>query len=374
MRPVFKYLLTAAIVLAAVLVVALRYAEYLVNPWTRDGQVMANVIQVSPRVSGPIVDLPIRDNQRVRAGDLLFAIDPRTYKSDLELAQARYDRAVKDVIALQKQVEAAQATLEQSKVSIARAQTQVSSRSATLDESGKELARTAKLLETGDVSQARYDQVRRDYDVNLASRQDAEAALMGAISQEKQAEAQLAQAEANLGARGQQNDRLRAAAAQLETARLNLDFTKVTASVDGLITNLDLRLGSQAVQNQPSLALIDENSFWIDAYFRETLIRQVTPGDQAVITLMSDPDRPLNGVVDSLGWGIAKEDGSKAQNLLPNVSPTFQWIRLAQRIPVRIHLGQVPVDQPLRVGQTASVLVRTDGRTGDITAAPATLQ
>jgi multidrug resistance efflux pump len=134
-----------------------------------------------------------------------------------------------------------------------------------------------------------------------------------------------------------------------------------------MVSNLNIRLGSQAVANQPFLALIDENSFRIDAYFRETLIADFQSGDPVIITLMSDSDKPLRGHVDSIGWGIASDDGSTGQNLLPKVSPTFQWIRLAQRLPVRVEIDEIPDGIVLRVGQTASVLVQTDG---DAPAAP----
>ncbi len=127
--------------------------------------------------------------------------------------------------------------------------------------------------------------------------------------------------------------------------------------MDGYVTNLNLRLGSQAVANQPALALVDVNSFWVEGYFKETIIRKIGEGDKAVVTLMTYPDTPLEGYVDSLGWGIAQQDGSTGFDLLPNISPTFEWIRLAQRVPVRIHLTNVPDEVELRVGTTASVLV-----------------
>jgi len=102
------------------------------------------------------------------------------------------------------------------------------------------------------------------------------------------------------------------------------------------------------------------------------------PGDRAVITLMSYPDDPLTGAVDSIGWGIAQQDGSTGEDLLPSISPTFEWIRLAQRVPVRVHLEKVPDGVELRVGTTASVLVMTgsSGGPGDATptAAPVVLQ
>ena len=142
-----------------------------------------------------------------------------------------------------------------------------------------------------------------------------------------------------------------------DSAQLNLEFTEVRASVDGYVTNLELRLGSQAVASRAALALIDRNSFWVHGFFKESELAGMQSGDRAQVTLMTYPDQPLDAVVDSIGWGIAQPDGSPGHNLLPSVSPTFQWIRLAQRVPVRVHLLQVPEDINLRVGTTASVLV-----------------
>ena len=108
--------------------------------------------------------------------------------------------------------------------------------------------------------------------------------------------------------------------------------TRVTAPVDGYITNLNLRLGSQAVANQPALALVDTSSYWVHGYFKETSIENIRSGDKAIVTLMTYPDDPLKGHVDSIGWGIAQQDGSTGFELLPTISPTFEWIRLAQRV------------------------------------------
>ena len=169
----------------------------------------------------------------------------------------------------------------------------------------------------------------------------------------------LAKARADLGAPGEGNAQLRAAKAAVEQAGLNLEFTAVRAPVTGYVTNLNLRLGSQAVANQPALALVDVNSYWIHGFFKENYVRDIREGDRAIVTLMSYPDTPLEGRVDSIGWGIAQQDGSTGSDLLPNISPTFEWIRLAQRVPVRIHLVEVPDEVALRVGTTASVLVMT---------------
>jgi multidrug resistance efflux pump len=374
MRTFARYSLTAVIVIAAGAALGYRYLDYLQNPWTRDGQVRANVIQVASRVSGPIVELPIVDNQAVKAGDLLFRIDPRTYEADLDRARAEYDRTLNELEALAQQVAAVEASVDQYDAAITQAESGVRAAKATLDEAEGNLLRNQTLLEKGDIAQARFDRIEADYKNDMSNKEQADAALLSARSALLQAEATLAQARANLGASGEENARLRAAKAALEHAQLNLEFTEVRASVDGLITNLQLRLGSQAVTNAPALALVDSASFWVEAYFRETMVADITPGDQAVITLMSYPDAPIEGTVDSLAWGIAKDDGSTGANLLPNVDPTFEWIRLAQRIPVRIILGKIPQGVALRVGTTASAMVRSGGQKGPLAPVPSVLQ
>ena len=374
MRGLSGYLLTGLIAAAAIAAVAFMYSDYVINPWTRDGQVRANVIQVAPRVSGPIVRLPIRDNQAVKAGDLLFEIDPRTFQAQLARAQAEYDRTVKDLVSLSRQVEAAEANVEQYRSAISQAESEVNATEAKLEEAKLNVERAQTLLETGDIAQARFDRIERNFTVDVAEKEQADAGLLSARSAFAQAKANLAKAQADLGVEGEDNARLRAAQAAVEEAQLNLEFTRLTASVDGFVTNLELRLGSQVVSNTPALALVDSASFYIEAYFRETLVSDMQSGQEAVVTLMSHPDTPFAGVVDSLGWGIAKQDGSTGSDLLPNVSPTFEWIRLAQRIPVRIELRDVPESVALRVGATASVMVRTRGATGELTPAPALLQ
>lgn len=143
----------------------------------------------------------------------------------------------------------------------------------------------------------------------------------------------------------------------LRSARLNLGYTSVYASVDGYVSNVDFQIGTQAVANQPIIALVDSNSFWVFGYFRESQIGRFGIGDQARVTLMAYPDHPLAGTVESLGWGIAPSDGNTGYNLLPSIKPVFQWIRLAQRIPVRIRLDEVPDGVELRFGLTASVMI-----------------
>jgi multidrug resistance efflux pump len=354
-----KYLLTAAIVLIAVIVVLFKYWDYVTNPWTRDGQVRAQVVQITPRVSAPIMKLPIADNQLVKAGDLLFEIDPRTFEAALEQARAQLDNTRDEIEALEKQVEAAQADVKAASANIKRAQAAIRGYAGRVEQADAEYKRQQILIKQRATSQKRVESARGNYIAVVNEKANAEAQLLQMQAQLGEAEANLAKAQADLGAPGEKNAQLRLAKAQVREAELNLEFTRVKAPVDGYVTNLNLRLGSQAVANQPALALVDMNSFWVHGFFRENYIEDIREGDRAIVTLMTYPDKPLDGRVDSLGWGIAQQDGSTGSDLLPTISPTFEWIRLAQRVPVRIHLDKVPEGVKLRVGTTASVLVMT---------------
>ena len=353
-----KHLLTGAVVALAILLVLLKYWDYVLNPWTRDGQVRAEVVQIAPRISGPVVSLPIVDNQFVQAGELLFEIDPRTFSANQAQAQAEYDKAVDSYQAQQQQVEGGLAYVESSKAMIRQARSSIKELDAQIVKYKAELERQQDLLPQRATSQKSVDRARANHDVSLEKREGALANLAQTQAALAQAEADLAQDRANLGAPGDANASLRQARAELDQANLNLEFTRVRAPVDGYVTNLNLRMGSQTVANQPALALVDTNSYWVDAYFRENSIENIGQGDKAVVTLMSYPDKPLQGHVDSLGWGISQQDGSTGFELLPTISPTFEWIRLAQRVPVRIHLDSVPEGVALRVGTTGSVLVK----------------
>ena len=145
----------------------------------------------------------------------------------------------------------------------------------------------------------------------------------------------------------------------LRGANLNLGYTKVYAAVEGYVSNVDFQIGTQAVANTPILALVDSNSFWVFGYFRESQIGKFKIGDPARVTLMAYPDQPLQGTVESLGWGIAPSDGNTGVKLLPSIKPVFQWIRLAQRVPVRIKVDSVPEGVELRFGLTAYVMVKS---------------
>ncbi len=365
MKTIGKYLLTGIVVAIAVAAVLFKYWAYVVNPWTRDGQIRAEVIQITPRVSGPIVNLPIVDNQFVSKGDVLFEIDPRTYRVSLAQAQAQFQKAKDNYDALEKQVEAAEAQVKVAQGSVLQADSVIKQLESEIAKNEAEYQRQQELLPQQATSQKAVERARANFEVSVQQRKGAMAGLLQARASLLGVEADLAEVKANLGAPGPDNASIRVAQAELEQAQLNLEFTRVVAPVDGYVTNLNLRVGSQAVTNQPALAFVDVNSFWVHGFFRETSIARVRAGDRAVVTLMSYPDRPIEGVVDSLAWGISQKDDSPGFELLPSVSPTFEWIRLAQRVPVRIHLRELPEGVALRVGTTASVLVMTGSAGGE---------
>lgn len=265
--------------------------DYLANPWTRDGQVRGQVIQVAPRVSGMVTRIAVIDNQYVRAGDLLFELDPEPFEIAVSQAEANLKRA------------------------------RISSRASEIE----------------------YERLQE------IARQDA-----GAVSAKdlNRREASYLQSLSVIDVTSE----------QLRSARLNLGYTRVRASVDGYVSNINFQIGDQAVANTPILALVDSNSFWVFGYFRESEIGRIKLGDPARVTLMAYPDQPLAGTVESLGWGIAPSDGNTGYNLLPSIKPVFQWIRLAQRIPVRVKLDQLPEGVELRYGLTASVMILAGGQ------------
>ncbi len=287
MKNIIKLLLTLGIIGSAAYFGYHKYRDYFDNPWTRDGQVRTQVIQVAPRVTGMVTQIYIVDNQKVKKGDLLFEIDPSQYKIKVLQAKAR----------LQRTLEAAKGT----KI---------------------EYERIKKIYEKDRGAVSQKDLVRNEtaYFKSLADIDNAKESL--------------------------------------KAAELNLSFTKVYAEVDGYVSNINFQIGTQATANKPILALVDTSSFWVFGFFKEDAIPHVKVGDNAVVTLLAYPDTPLKGKVESIAWGIDHSDGNPGTNLLPKVKPVFQWIRLAQRIPVRIKLTDVPENVKLRFGLTASVMIK----------------
>jgi multidrug resistance efflux pump len=359
MKPIVKIIATSVIVLAAVGMIAYKYVDYIKYPWTRDGLVRAQVIQIVPRLSGELVRVPIRNNQLVKQGDLLFEIDPSTFQTNLNLARAQLDNIHDIVKSLAEQVDVMSAAVAQSEADRNQARFEVEGYAANTENARIELERTKTLLAQGVTDQRDYDNKNTTYQQALAQLNGAKSNVNRMTADLERSKAALARAVADLGAPGGANPRLRRAEADLELAQLNLDFTKVWAPVDGYVTNLQSRVGDSAVANQAIVAVIDLDSFYVEAFFRETFIGNFQNGDRAVVTLMSYPDTPLQGRVESIGWGIAQQNGSTGFQLLPTVKPTFEWIRLAQRLPVMVRIEKLPDNIKLRAGTTASVVIIT---------------
>ena len=359
MKPIVRIITTGVIVLAALGMIAYKYLDYIKYPWTRDGLVRAQVVQIAPRVSGPLVRVPVQNNQLVKKGDLLFEIDPSTFQATVNLARAQLDNMRDIVQSLADQVDGLKRQLAQRQAEISQAKFEVEGSAAEAENQRIIFERAKELRAAGVNSQRDLDDTSTAYQVALVRLSEARAKVSQTTAALAQAEDDLARGLADLGAPGADNPRLRRAAADLELAQLNLDFTKVWAPTDGYVTNLQLHVGDSVVANQPMLALIDANSFYVQAFFRETFVGNFQKGDRAVVTLMSYPDTPLEGSVDSIGWGIAQQNGSTGFEQLPTVKPTFEWIRLAQRLPVMVRIGKVPDNIKLRAGTTASVVVIT---------------
>ncbi|WP_454753147.1 HlyD family efflux transporter periplasmic adaptor subunit [Cupriavidus necator] len=262
---------TAAVTLAAVAAAALTawqlWRYYTEAPWTRDGHVRADVVQVAPDVSGLVTAVLIGDNARVQRGQVLFVVDQDRFTLALRQAQA------------------------------------------------------------------------------LA------ASTRAALVQARRTRAGAADTVAAAQARVEEAD------AAVEVARLNLARCRVTSPVDGYVSDRLPRAGDFATRGKPALSVVASGSQYVEGYFEETKLPAIRVGSAAEVHIMGQR-APLRGHVQSIAPGIEDQDRSSGPNLLPSVSPTFNWVRLAQRIPVRIALDQVPPGVQLIVGQTASVRIR----------------
>ncbi|WP_296950679.1 HlyD family secretion protein [uncultured Massilia sp.] len=209
-----------------------------------------------------------------------------------------------------------------------------------------------------DIDRARFELALRQGEAQVTA---AEAALAQALRENKrntQLDDLVSQETREQGQT--RSDQARAALAQAivnrDTAKLNLERTRVVSTVDGIVTNLDLREGAYASAAHPVMAVVDSSSFYVEGYFEETKLPGIQVGDRVDVTLMGTRT-PIKGHVESFAEGIADRDRSTGANMLPNVNPTFNWVRLAQRIPVRIALDPVPANVRLVAGQTATVKV-----------------
>ncbi|MBC2680022.1 MULTISPECIES: efflux RND transporter periplasmic adaptor subunit [Pseudomonas] len=281
MKKFFSLLATLLVLALAIFIGRQLWVHYMQTPWTRDGRVRADIVNVAADVSGYVTAVPVRDNQRVRKGDVLLQIDPAHYRLAVKQAQAL-----------------------------------VASRKAAWDMRKVNASRRADLDELV---------------ISRESREDASNVAASALADYQQAEA------------------------RLEAAQLDLDRTRVLATVDGYVTNLNVHVGDYARVGEAKLAVVDEHSFWVYGYFEETKLPHVHVGDAAQLQMMSG--ETLKGHVDSISRGIYDRDNPQSRELTADVNPTFNWVRLAQRVPVRIQLDEVPEGMLLAAGTTCTVIV-----------------
>lgn len=299
-------------------------------PYTSEASLQAPVIGVAPNVSGTIVEVAVRDNQPVQAGDLLFRIDPQRFVAAVAQAEAKLASASQQVGA--------------STAALAAAEARVTDTTAALENVRLQAARTFELVRRGVTAAAQADTQR----ARIAS---AEAAL-------RAAQAQLEEARTRLGPEGADNPQIREALAQLTRARIDLADTEVRAPVDGVVTNTVLSPGQYASAGRPIATIVDTASAWIVADLPENTLENVNAGDRAEITFNVLPGRVVQGRVDSAASGVTRGFAS-GQGDLARVPERRRWLRETQRIPVRIELlrrDDIPV---LRVGSRASLVIIT---------------
>jgi multidrug resistance efflux pump len=316
------------IVLGAIVMVGLTATNLIQYPRTTDAFVRANIVGIAPHVSGNIVELNVVDNQRVGTGDLLLVVDPRPYEAALLEAQANLAMVDLEIDAYRRQVENQAAALVEAR--------------ATATYAVDHLARLEPLLAKQFVTADEVEQAR--------------SRARAATASVTQAEAQLERAKRLTGDESQINVRRQEAEAMLANAQLNLDYCSVRAPVDGYVTNLNLARGAYANQGQEIFALVDDSQWYVLANFRETLLNRIEPGMDAEVWLLSCPGKPVKGVVQGVGRAIYQPVGAST-DALADVPPTLDWIRLAQRFPVRIILEPRP-DCPYHSGATATVAIR----------------
>ncbi|MDH3717521.1 MAG: HlyD family secretion protein, partial [Planctomycetota bacterium] len=332
---------TLTLVVVALFCAYLLYVRYTDRPWTRDGQVRADIIKVVPRVDGYIVKVAVQDNQFVRKGELLFQIDQSDYQLAVDKAQVQLDQSREDVESLAAAVRAAEAAIKEAEAGVVSATAMIAQRKAQLEEARREAARAKRLadkkagsVETAQAKAAAVDAFKAELDSAHAGLNQAKAAVITS-------KADRDEAQANLGEPGEANVRVRQAKVQLNEAKLKLAWTTIKAPSDGYITNLYVNDGSYAVVGSALVAFVDSNTFRVHAYFKETKLRHIQPGDRAIVTLMGHHDQPIEGVVDTIGRATNPPDIASTEGemgVVPQIEPTFDWVRLAQRVPVTIRL------------------------------------
>jgi membrane fusion protein (multidrug efflux system) len=324
-------LLAVAILVLASIFPALRYYRYFnSHVSTDDAYVDGAIGLISSRITGTVVKVFVSDNWRVKAGDTLLELDPSDYQVQVNGAQAQLERARQTVDQLYAQVEAARSGLK-----LAESQ---------LNQARIDYNRARQLKAQGIVSNQFYDQ--------------ANTALRVAMATQGLANHQLIQAEAALGINGEDHthyDRpvVQQASAALQAARLNLSYTVIKAPFDGIVTRKSVHVGHRVEVGQPLMALVPIRGLYITANYKETQLTNVRVGQPADVEADIYPGYVYKAHVDSISIGTGS-----AFALLPPENATGNWVKVVQRIPVKVVLDQPePADKPLRMGLSVEVTI-----------------
>jgi membrane fusion protein, multidrug efflux system len=383
------------IVVGAVATSIYAYRVNFVRPRTDDAAVRANVVGIAPHVSGPIVDLRVADNQFVKQGDLLFAIDCRPYEARLQRARADLSLTLKEVDAQRRAIASTTSEIARREASLgaatagvtrvneerAAAEAAVAKLQAEAAYAEDYLHRVERLVDRQFVTADKVAEARSRRDASAAAVQEAQRRLRaaeaaveydmaqrrGAARAVEQSRHDVSRAQDLLAQVGDVNARVQAAEANVRAAELDVGYCRVTAPFDAYVTNLNIAVGEYARQGQQVFALVDNRAWYVLANFRETYMLSIKPGMQADVYLLSYPGRRFRGVVQGIGWANKPQDGTTV-GVLPQVEQTLNWVRLANRFQVRVRLEEHDPQHPFRMGTTAVVTIR--GFPGGTASAP----
>jgi multidrug efflux system membrane fusion protein len=390
--------LSIAIILATIITGLIVLWLTTINPRTDDAEVFANFIGIAPVVNGPIVKLPIADNQLVKQGHLLFEIDPRPYA--YALANAKSARATlegqivdeKRIIASQESgvnvamansrgaeaaVARAAAAVDQAKADVANSKAAVQRAEAELSYASNNLNRLEPLLAKQFVTVDQIDlarttemarrqalqQARSQLALSEASLVSAAAAYNQAVAMLEQSHHQVQQATHSVTTLEPLTAERSGRDASIDTAQYDLDSCDVYAPFNARVTNLTISEGAYARAGQQVFTLIDTRVWWVVANFRETQLHHIHPGMKAHVYVLSRPNIRYDGVVDSIGFGVTPDADlvGRFTNSLPDVQRTLNWVHLASRFPVRVRILTGP-NEVFRLSESAVVIIR--GGTG----------
>ena len=328
----FLILILSLVILGSAVVLSLwawNFNE--LHPRTDDAVARANMIGVAPRVSGPIIKLNVSDNQSVRGGDLLFEIDPADYQLSVDRAKAALE-------ALDQQIVTAQSQNAQLKFQVKAAEAGVQQAAAERDQAADTLHRLEPLLPKGFATKEQVDEAR----TKVASLEAEVAQANEKLNQARVAVSSLATLQAQRPG----------AVATLGTTQLELSYTRIYAPFDGQVVGLNISEGFYAHAGIEVFSFLDSRKWYVLANFRERELQSIRPGMKAEVYLLSDPDRRFQGIVQGISPAVQSQEDDVEIKGLPFVKRDLNWVRIAQRFPVRIEIEN-PDPGIFRMGTTA---------------------